>query len=413
MSAEISLVPLFPLAIVGGAVLALGALFGAAASGVNRLIASEVERARCERERERAMLADRLQVQEKRQAAQRSTAIERATARKVLQKLGELTTARRAPQRAREAATRNFLSAERRRNEARAQAVAHLDEIAETLEQLPRNLLTDAEAPFGRLAEYVRRERARAADSSGVTDAIDTATLRTAVTDTIDAHLRRLERSEEARARVRSKAETLLDEALECLELAKQDADRADARELVQDLVAMIEDDQPDAGALGTLGRVQLRLSWVRKRIDQQVETEAVRTWLAGRVDKHLAALNYQRLDPLVPAHAGTMATGSYGVPGGGRVHLALQPDGRIAAQLRSEPSEAVDLERAEAKWCADAHELLRLLATEGAPYKVAFERRLSEVPVVALETAEELDREEEERARAASLAQESAQQRS
>ena len=116
--------------------------------------------------------------------------------------------------------------------------------------------------------------------------------------------------------------------------------------------------------------------------------------------------MGYMVVDPFTPAAVDTPAMGLWRLPDSGQVRVALEPDGRFAAKLDSESGAE------EGKWCADARELLRRLAADGVPYEIVFERRLPEIPVVALETADELLDGEEEDTRAAMLAQKARRQR-
>lgn len=419
MSTEVILIPAFPFVAVGGAVLLVGGaavlaagggavLAGRAALGVKRLLDRELERARAEREHERAALAAYLRAQEKATAAQRAQALERAAAREVLGRIEALTSERPVQRRAESVVGRGFLAEERSHAEGRERALAVLAEIEQTLARLPRQLREDSQAPFGRLAELIRAHRKSLAAGSSKT--ADIAALRATVERTIAAHFERHDRAEAALARLCCEAEALLDQALECRALAAHGDDRAEADGLVQRLRIAIKTERPRAGALDAIRR---RLDTVKARIEARLQTEALRTWLGGRIGEHLDSLGYVPVEPLGPAAAGATASGSWRVPGGGVVRLALHADGRLAAKLSAEPGDGVDLKRAEEKWCGDVRELLRCLAADGVPYHLSFERRLPDISLVALETAEELCGEDEEQAPAPAIAQELGRRRS
>ncbi|KPQ00009.1 MAG: hypothetical protein HLUCCA12_17700 [Rhodobacteraceae bacterium HLUCCA12] len=419
MSTEMVLVPAVPLAAAGGTVLLIGGgallaaggtavLAGKAALGVKHLVDRERERAGRERERERATIAARLEAREKATAAQRAEACERAVAREFLEQLGTLAQAPPAPRTDAPAGARDFLGKERRREAEREQALAGLAAIEANLERILQETREDAQAPFARLAALVRAHRARLADGSHACP--DIAGLHETAKRTIATYFARIERTTEASVRLRVEAEALLDQALECRELALDAEDRDEAGALVRGLVGMVKRDRPQAGTLDALRR---QLAAVSARVEGRVQAQALSAWLGDRLVEHLAELDYEALEPFGPAAPGAPTVGLWRVPGGAQVRLALHADGRLATKLTTGPGEAVDLKCAEARWCADAREILRRLTADGVPYRIGFERRLPDLPVAAMETAEELFREEEEqRARAAALARQSGRKR-
>ena len=402
MSKEVIALPVTITALAADAALAAGVvailltggtvvLAGSAAVGVSRLISQDLERARREGRRERAVFAARLhdqqQVRVQAAAAQRAEAVERAAAREVLDRLGELTMGSPAERSSGPAESHDFLAEDRRKLDQYERSVLALAKVEQTLDALPQELLDNARAPFGRLANMVRTHRKQiTANSRSIAD---TAALRMTAERTINAWIERQEQFTVTRERLRGEAEALLDEVFECRRLAVNEDDRREANQLLSSLVDAIEQDRAQAAVLNANRR---RLSAIRERGAAQMQRVALRTWVAGQVGEHLAEMGYTAIEPFTLAAANAPATGLWRLPDGGRVRVALQGDGRIEAKLDGES------EAEEDKWCADVRKLLRRLAADGMPYVISFERRLPAMPIVALDTADEiLDGEEED----------------
>ena len=394
LSGQIIFLPAAPLVIAGAVVYGGVVVAGMAARGVKRAADRHLERARLESERELAAVAARMDAREQVSAVQRADAQMSAAARSVLESLGTLD--RVNPPVRSDTAANDFLAEERARALAKDRALEAVSAIERVLANLPETVAQDPGAPFPRLAELLLRYRDGL--ESGAIGPDGVASLRSTATRSIDVYFERLERARETRARLRRDADKLLARAIECRMLISEGRVRGEARSLEARLVALLEQGRPSAAELD---RTRIALSELEERVEARVQSAAVRTWVAERVDSHLHDLGYRAIEsPSTDAAAGP-AGGTWRVPGGGSVKVAFHPDGRLAAKLHPEATTGAVAERTEAQWCADVADVVRRLAEDGLQYQVEFERRLWKMPVAALETADEIV--ERARARGAS----------
>ena len=387
LSSEISFKPvLLGAAILSGGAVVIGGvvLAGMAARGVNRAANRQLASARLERDRELAAVAARMEARKQASGAQRADAAMSAAARSVLESLGTLDQVNPAVRS--DTAANDFLAEERARALARDRALETVSVIERVLANLPETVSQAPGAPFSRLGEILSRYRDGLESGAIGPDGI--ASLRTTAKRSIDIYFERLERARETRARLRRDADKLLARAIECRMLTSEGRIRGEARSLEARLVALMERRRPSAAELD---RTRLALSDLEERVEAYVQSAALRTWTAHRVDSHLRQLGYRAIEsPSTDAAAGP-AGGTWRVPGGGSVKVAFHPDGRLAAKLHPEATTGAVAERTEAQWCADVAHVIRRLAEDGLQYQVEFERRLWNMPVAALETADEI----------------------
>ena len=380
------------LAAGAGAILLAGGvvtLAGVAAFGVAQFIQADLKRARQVARRERAELASRLQQeqrdQERTARAQRVDAEDRAAARLVLERLSCITLEDPLERSSERSEFNDFLAEDKRQTERREKSLRSVSAIERILGSLPKELVANTEAPFGRLIEMLQAHRGEL--TSGSSDLRDTLMLQDTVERTIRVWTQRLEHAKGTQEDLADRARELLQEAFELQELSFHEVERNETNRLVQDLVRLIREDRTNASALNS---IQERLAAVKERITPSSNGMALQRWVSARVGDHMADMDYSITDPFPPSGSKSPNTGIWRLPDGGQVRVTVQPDGKLEARLDGAS------DGGEEKWCADARKLLRRLVLDGMPYEIAFERRLPAVAVVAVETADELLEEED-----------------
>ena len=384
LSGQIILAPALPLLLPAAVAYGGVALAGMAARGVKREMDRQRERGRLAGEREVAAVTARLEARKQASAAQRANAEMSAAARSVLDSLGTLEQADPAVRS--DTAANDFLAEERARALARDRALEAVSAIERVVANLPESVGQDPGAPFPRLAEILSRYRDGL--ESGAIGLDEIASLRMTAKRSIDVYFERLERVRETRARLRRDAEKLLSRAIESRMLISEKRIQAEARNLEARLVALLERRRPGTAELD---RTRRALSELEERVDERVQSAALRTWISERVGSHLHRLGYRSNEPPSTDAADGPAGGTWQVPGGGSVKVAFHPDGRLAAKLHPGAATGADAERTEAQWCADVADVVRRLAEDGLQYQVEFERRVWGMPIAALETADEI----------------------
>ncbi|CAK0768214.1 conserved hypothetical protein [Gammaproteobacteria bacterium] len=270
---------------------------------------------------------------------------------------------------------------------------------------LPEALRAYSDFPVVALEGQWQRLQTQAAAGSPPA-AATVAAFRMALEQTLRTHLERLDREQTFCAERLSRAKRLLEESLRCRHVLILGSDpeplETQLAILRDELLAHLSSGEITEGALEVLEHQGATLT---AEVNTALERAALRTTLRDRTALHLAALGY------------TMAIteedgGQWRIPGGERVRLKIQHDHRLAFQVIHErpagatgplnATEQTRLRTQEGRWCADTRELLRRLTRDGFAYALQFERALplTSVPVVVMESADELAADEEERAR-------------
>ncbi|CAK0768038.1 conserved hypothetical protein [Gammaproteobacteria bacterium] len=376
---------------------ALGALAGIAAATVAaNAVNTFLERRRTEAARSAAMEQEHLAVWldfQADQAQRMSIAQENMTVFRNQLSALRLADPETAVQADNKMPTRGFLVAE---------ADTGLNILGEWFASLPAVLRADADFPAAILEAQWRRLQTQA--TRGVPPSAATvAAFRTALEQTLVTHLERLDRERTLHATRLTRARDLLEQTLRCQHALVASGDEetliSQLTSLHDDLLTHLATGEIMAGRLETLEHQGALLSVA---VDTVLERAALRATLRDRIAIHLGELGYTR----------TMNEengGQWRIPSGEQVRLKIQRDHRLAFQVIHErPSgisgslntiEQIRLRTQEARWCADAKELLRRLIRDGFAYSLQFERALplDSIPVVVMESADELADEEEE----------------
>ncbi|CAK0754404.1 conserved hypothetical protein [Gammaproteobacteria bacterium] len=291
-------------------------------------------------------------------------------------------------------ATRGFLAAED----------VGLASLGAWFAALPVEIRAAPDFPVGALEGQWRRLQAQVIAGNPPAMATVVA-FRMALEQTLATHLARLDQERALHAGRLTRVEGLLEETLRCLHMlvpgSGQEVLEMRLAVLRDGLFAHLAAGEVSEGALEALERQGATLT---TEVNSVLERIALRAALRDRTATHLADLGY------------TMAMteeegGQWRIPGGEQVRLRIQRDHRLAFQVFHErpagttgplnATEQTRLHTQEARWCADAKELLRRLIRDGFSYTLQFERTLSlvTVPVVVVESADELtpDTEEDE----------------
>ncbi|HOK90074.1 MAG TPA: hypothetical protein PK379_08605 [Candidatus Hydrogenedentes bacterium] len=210
-------------------------------------------------------------------------------------------------------------------------------------------------------------------------------------------------------------AEVLLDkllylEALADGLLSLEETPRNELRALKEGLSAMLAAGEAKPGALEL---VQDRVEALRLAIETAAITEHHYAGLVESLQRNLRAMGYdvEEAFPDRPRPGATQHLATFAIPGGERLRAAVDRHGRLnfevehvrgAGESPDTPltsAEQLLFLRQEARWCADARELLRRMAADGFSFEISLEKKAEaeRVRVAVVNTGRELlDAEEE-----------------
>lgn len=180
---------------------------------------------------------------------------------------------------------------------------------------------------------------------------------------------------------------------------------------------AVLRGELSELAARGEVDRAALNILKMKiDRLKEMVETanswQAYRRVLTETLGKRLGEMGYRVIEDFqTPGEEENQAL--MAVPGGERLRVTIQPDGRMAFDLLHEADgsgqpltaeERALFRRQEQRWRRDFKALIRQLTGDGFSYEVELAKLADEnaIPVAVMETAEEILAEEEERQRAA-----------
>jgi hypothetical protein len=279
-----------------------------------------------------------------------------------------------------------------------SQVQQRLQQLQSWLKQLPAQLTTNENSPAPLLQARLAQLNTQSARLETVVDFIETAKR------SITQFSQHLEEQQRQQTQALQQAEAQLDELLNYQALAQAGVEAEELNALQTHLVAILGQNSLVA-SLNSLALLQKKFASLKQQIDDRLEQQATEAVIYQRVAHHLQAMGY------TAAGQEQERVQSWSIPGGEQVRFALQPDFKLSFQVAHERTRKTDaalslqerafLHQQEHKWCQDLPKLIKKLQEDGLNYQVDFERRLPDdgIPIVVLETAEELLAAEEDEA--------------
>lgn len=267
------------------------------------------------------------------------------------------------------------------------QTRAVLETIRAFLAQLPASM--SAAPRFTAFQHDVDLQLQRLTTTAAVS--LDSATtLQAAVHRTAAVHLEREERHRAEYERLLQRAHELIQAtfALESLDPRRAAKLRALREELTR------------AGAEKTLTpdgieRGQRQLLTLRTQIERAVALDALRPALAESLCGHLRQRGYQVVADFPSTWNDDRAEALLRIPGGERVRIGMNADGRLQFGVQHERTEGGNapltrqeklfLRQQEQRWCADLKDVVRALVEDGFPCQIEVERPalFAAIPIV------------------------------
>ena len=283
------------------------------------------------------------------------------------------------------------------------EALVWLERMAEQLNALPAELFTGEHLAFFRLRSQLNKLR------SAVPSVAEARSYYETLQRTVQDHQRQLDAELIQQQSLADAAQKLLTQILATRELTDDTAELAQLDQLQHNLIATLRDRQVTPAVLDILTN---RFAPLHTQIEKRTGTEDMNDFLADRMTHHLNDMGYSTLSAFTDRKKGRRRDAEFALPDGDRVCIALQPDLRMGFQLTHEVQTMVEktltgealefFRQQEARWCRDMKELIRRLIKDGVPYKIQFEREMAEgsIPVVVMETVDDLLAEDEEETR-------------
>ena len=278
------------------------------------------------------------------------------------------------------------------------QVQKRLQQVQNWLAQLPQSLQQHENSPIPRLQTQLEQFNKQSPHLETIEDFIETAKR------SVTQFMKNLEKQRQQHEQVLQQAELQLNELLHYQQFAKEGVESEEVSALKAHLLVILEQTTATV-SLNALSVLQKKSASLKQRINERLEQQAAEEVIYQRVHHHLQEMGYsgaQQQDERV---------NSWAIPGGEQVRFALQADFRLTFQVAHERSRHTDaalslqerafLHQQEHKWCQDLPNLLKRLQADGLNYRVDFERQLPDdrIPIVILETVDELLAAEEEEA--------------
>ncbi|MGD8931242.1 MAG: hypothetical protein PVI52_01640 [Chromatiales bacterium] len=286
---------------------------------------------------------------------------------------------------------------------ATGEAAIWLERMAAQLDALPAELFTDEHLAFSRLRGQLNELRNAAPSVAEARSYYET------LQRTVQEHQRQLDAELLQQQSLADAAQQLLTRILATRELTDDVAELAQLDRLQHKLITTLRDGQVTPAELDILTN---RFAPLQTQIEQRAGTEGMNDLLVDRMTHHLNEMGYATLSAFTDRKQGRRRDAEFALPDGDRLRVALQPDLRMAFQLTHETHTMVEktltgealefFRQQEARWCRDMKELIRRLIKDGVPYEIQFAREMAagSIPLVVMETVDDLLAEEEEEAR-------------
>ncbi|MEW5725990.1 MAG: hypothetical protein AB1896_22975, partial [Thermodesulfobacteriota bacterium] len=207
---------------------------------------------------------------------------------------------------------------------------------------------------------------------------------------------------------LRGEADRLLGEVTYWRYLAVREDHRTELETMEKRLAEGLERDGLSPAGLEEMTR---RLAELHPQVENAHLWRAYRRTLAEALTRRLGEMGYRTVEGFAEIEDQDWVRAAVAVPGGERLTVALGSDGRLNFTLAHErrdsnlpltPEEIEFYRRQEDRWSLDFRELIRRLTKEGFSYQVRSEQpaRSDSIPIVVVETAEDLAALEDESAR-------------
>ncbi|GKT09130.1 hypothetical protein [Desulforhabdus sp. TSK] len=404
MSGEVVAFPVVALLPVAG-IVGIVAVGSAAARAVQSIVDHQVEAARKKAEEERHRLREwedfqGRQRQKLEEASRLQNELRQAESRLAGIGLGDAAEAgaweRRAP---------SYAGGGKKANMPHDALRSELQRIGKLLQELPESFRLNPHSPYERMEEW-HAKLASAAEQSRSSRPETASTLRETILRTFRAYIEKEEAESRKQKEMYSKVNNLIEDVMLVGQLAGSQVAHSELRSIRTDLLHLLS---AEVISPGQIQLIEKCFNGIRQRVDDETAMLAGRRALAESLTRHLSALGYRTIADFSDHVDAGFSEALLAMPGGERVRIRIAADGGMACQLMHESRHSVDalsrevvalFKRQETKWCTDFKEVIRRMTAEGFLYEVKFEQEipLERIPVVVMETADELARWKEDR---------------
>jgi hypothetical protein len=404
MSGQVVVKPVSPLAVVGIATAGIGLVGIGVASAVKSVVDKRIEAARKKMEAEKIRLKEWQAFQaEQRKSMQQLGRLQAA----IGQAEGELSIIKLLQPREDRTGTgptgRGYTSLGIPESASIKDIQSILKETSIIMEGLPPEFKEDQASPYQRLEKH--RARLVASSQSKKPPILEELlSFKETISRTLQSYLHSMEATARRREELSLAMDTLLSDLLVCHELTTDPEFLTGLDSVRSQIFSLATSGNVKPGHLELL---QKKFTETKQAIEYQNTNSAYRLSLAKSLTRNLNEMGYETLEPFEGPDEHAMSQTTMSIPGGERVCIAIQPDNRLSFEVAHESDSdkgSLDEEdlaffrQQETKWCQDFQELIRRMTREGFSYQVKLERVVpgDSIPVVVVETADEIISEEE-----------------
>lgn len=295
---------------------------------------------------------------------------------------------------------------EKLRKEEQEKVQALMAEIASLLEEMPEPFRKYADSPYLRLVERHKQLDKKLQSKTGLSME-EAVSFRETLLRTLESYMSSLSYKEKNRDELFERVEGIYQELMAYVQLSQNKENHKELESLKNNILKLIGSRFIDIASLDVLEK---KFKEVKASVEKELEVGARRKVLSEALAFHLNEMGYESLAEFPEDMMQAQMQASFKIPGGERLTVNIQRNDKIAfevAHVSGRPEallssrELAHFRKQEDKWCQDIPELVHRLTKQGFSCNLNMERDVPEesIPVVALESADEILADEQERA--------------
>lgn len=410
MSGAVIAVPILPIAIITvGVVAGVPAACYGVAAGVKAFVDNRVEAANRKIEEEKAQLRQWQDYQGRQRGEMEDMARLQSQLRQAEAELASISIEIKAQAKAcEEPTTEGYTKLGLPKAALKEAQLPIVTQITSVMESLPEAFQKSSTSPFARLLKQWFRLK-KAVESNRPPSMEELFTFRQTVQATLNAYCKSVELEAKQRKDLCARLDGLLSEVLLCRELSSDPKSIESLESLKMQITAIADTGIPKPGHVEF---IEKRFVEIKRVVEAQLSQYAFRAALAESIVRNLHDLGYNTVKEFVHPATSDFSQADMAIPGGERLMIAIHRDNSLAFEVIHEsfdPAESMTAEdialfrQQEKLWCSHhLPEIMRRMTAEGFTYRIDLEQLAMEssIPVVRVDTAEELLAEEEEMTR-------------
>jgi hypothetical protein len=280
-----------------------------------------------------------------------------------------------------------------------------MEGISNILADMPQAFVHGQHSPYKEIKRLEKIMRQKL-DTNQIKSLDEVETFHQAIIRSVMNYLGTIDSVKQQQDELLGRAERLLGNVITFATLTYQPNITAELDGLRENLLKLLISSKLQIGSLEILEK---KYADLKAQVDAEMDLIAFRKVLGDSVQKHLKDMGYTMQQEFEEDKGQGMIKGEMQIPGGERLQIAIQRNKKIAFQVLHETGAAEEdltgdelafFRQQEKKWCSHMQDLFHNLAKEGFLYEIKLEQQVDEktIPLVVMETSEEILKEEKRR---------------